>query len=226
MLNEFSADVSLSRSEDGGSDEPAGPKRADARANRALILDTAEALFAERGVEAVTMADVAAAAGVGKGTLYRAVANKGELCLAVMDADLRAFQDETLAILRASRDRSALARLLDFLDRLTGFMDQHGALMCEAEAHGIHWHARPEINQTSLHDWFHATIRQLLLRARVEGSVAAAGDVDYWTDAILAPLNPRLFMHQRKHQGYSVEQISQNLRAFVRQGIGGKSPAN
>ncbi|WP_433174350.1 TetR/AcrR family transcriptional regulator [Actinoallomurus sp. CA-150999] len=44
--------------------------RADARRNRALILDTAVDLFAERG-PAASMEEIARAAGLGVGTLYR-----------------------------------------------------------------------------------------------------------------------------------------------------------
>lgn len=47
------------------------PERGDAARNRALLLDAARRLVAERGADAVTMDDVAAAAGVGKGTLFR-----------------------------------------------------------------------------------------------------------------------------------------------------------
>src|SRR6185312_10778811 len=46
-------------------------ERADAARNRRKVLAAAEGLFATRGVAAVSMDDVAAAAGVGKGTLYR-----------------------------------------------------------------------------------------------------------------------------------------------------------
>jgi hypothetical protein len=46
-------------------------ERADAARNRWRVLAAAERLFAERGVAAVTMHDVVAAAGIGKGTLWR-----------------------------------------------------------------------------------------------------------------------------------------------------------
>src|SRR5688500_13766774 len=46
-------------------------ERADAARNRAKVLEAAGDLFRERGVENVSMDDIAAAAGVGKGTLFR-----------------------------------------------------------------------------------------------------------------------------------------------------------
>ncbi|MFE6779278.1 TetR/AcrR family transcriptional regulator [Streptomyces sp. NPDC057702] len=46
------------------------PSRADAERNRLKVLEVAEALFAERG-DAVQMAEVARAAEVGVGTVYR-----------------------------------------------------------------------------------------------------------------------------------------------------------
>ncbi len=49
---------------------PAAPRRADARRNRAKILEAARAAFAEDGLDA-QMPDIARRAGVGVGTLYR-----------------------------------------------------------------------------------------------------------------------------------------------------------
>ena len=51
--------------------DPTPRERADAARNRARILAAAEELVAEQGIEAVSMEDVARAACVGTGTLYR-----------------------------------------------------------------------------------------------------------------------------------------------------------
>ena len=65
----------------------AGPvqERADAARNRAKALAAAERLFAARGVAAVSMDDIAASAGVGKGTLYRRFGDKSGLAAALLD---------------------------------------------------------------------------------------------------------------------------------------------
>ncbi len=61
-------------------------ERADAAHNRALVLEAATRLIWERGIEAVSVDDVAAAAGVGKGTVFRRFGDKAGLVQAVIDA--------------------------------------------------------------------------------------------------------------------------------------------
>jgi AcrR family transcriptional regulator len=75
----------------------APPERADAARNRKRVLDAAAALFAERGVDAVSMDDVVAAAGVGKGTLYRRFGDKSGLAAAVLDERERDLQAAILS---------------------------------------------------------------------------------------------------------------------------------
>ena len=62
---------------------PAKPLRADARRNRDKIVEAARATFAEAGLDA-QMDDVAAAAGVGVGTVYRHFPTKDALVRAVI----------------------------------------------------------------------------------------------------------------------------------------------
>jgi AcrR family transcriptional regulator len=71
-------------------------ERADAARNRRLVLAAAAKLFAERGVDKVTMDDIAAQAGVGKGTLYRRFGDKGGLAYALLDEREREFQQRML----------------------------------------------------------------------------------------------------------------------------------
>jgi AcrR family transcriptional regulator len=60
-------------------------ERADAARNRAALLAAATELIRERGIDAVSIDDVAAAAGVGKGTVFRRFGDKAGLVQAVVD---------------------------------------------------------------------------------------------------------------------------------------------
>ncbi|WP_165942696.1 TetR/AcrR family transcriptional regulator [Micromonospora sp. KC721] len=71
-------------------------ERADAARNRAAVLEAAAVLFRERGVEAVSMDAVAAAAGVGKGTLFRRFGDKAGLATALLDEQERDLQEAIL----------------------------------------------------------------------------------------------------------------------------------
>jgi AcrR family transcriptional regulator len=57
--------------------------RSDALRNRQRLLDAADAMFREHGVE-VSVGEIAAAAGVGRGTLFRNFATKDALIAAVL----------------------------------------------------------------------------------------------------------------------------------------------
>jgi AcrR family transcriptional regulator len=67
-------------------------ERSDAVRNRAKILEVTARLFAERGVDRVSMDQIATEAGVGKGTLFRRFGDKAGLGVALLDARERALQ--------------------------------------------------------------------------------------------------------------------------------------
>jgi AcrR family transcriptional regulator len=65
-------------------DHPLRPLRSDAERNRVRILEAAERVFAERGLD-VSLDDIADAAGVGVGTVYRRFPNKDVLIDALFE---------------------------------------------------------------------------------------------------------------------------------------------
>ncbi|GAA4326096.1 TetR/AcrR family transcriptional regulator [Streptomyces venetus] len=71
-------------------DEPC--LRADAARNRARLLEAAARLVEERGADAVTMEAVAAAACVGKGTVFRRFGDRTGLLTALLDHSEKKFQ--------------------------------------------------------------------------------------------------------------------------------------
>jgi len=189
-------------------------ERRDAAANRQLILETAEALFADRGVANVNMADIAQAAGVGKGTLYRRFTSKAELCLGLMDEQMVNFQNEMLAQFRRMTDGEVpyLTQLEFFLDALVAFTEVHAPLLCEVQRAGL----IQEPNHAQLpHFWQYMTVNGLLQTAVSAGELPAGLDIAYLADALLAPVKADIFQYQRQVRGFSVERISAGLRILV-----------
>src|SRR3954464_15733201 len=110
------------------------PERADAARNRRRVLDAAAALFAERGVDGISMDDVARAAGVGKGTLFRRFGDRQGLLVALLDEAERRLQD---ALLHGppplGRGAPAEARLLAFLEAYVDVLEDRGDIVGASE---------------------------------------------------------------------------------------------
>ncbi|WCJ47740.1 TetR/AcrR family transcriptional regulator [Levilactobacillus brevis] len=71
--------------------------RQDAQYNHQKILTTATHLLSTQDIATMKMTDIAHAAGIGVGTLYRNYPNKSALCLALVYDRLRVFITTTQA---------------------------------------------------------------------------------------------------------------------------------
>jgi AcrR family transcriptional regulator len=109
-------------------------QRADAARNAELVLAAARRLFAERGVAAVTMSDVAAAAGVAKGTVFHRFGDRAGLARALVDDAERDLQERLLhgppPLGPGAPPRD---RLLAFLGALAELTVEHRALLLEVD---------------------------------------------------------------------------------------------
>ena len=194
-------------------------ERSDAAENRRRILDVAAQLFTEHGVEGICMQQIARAAGVGQGTLYRRFADKGELCLALLNSQMSDFQNEVLSTLRemAHHSRGQLEQLEWFFDALVHFNERHSPLLSAArsEMRGIdHDNLTP---RSAPFAWIRMTVIGLLTGGVRTGELRADVDAAVLADVLLGALNPQQFYVLRHGpNAYSLERISAGLKRLVR----------
>lgn len=108
-------------------------ERGDAARNRLLLLEAARRLIAERGADAVSTDDIATAAGVGKGTLFRRFGSRAGLMVVLLDENEKAQQQAFMfGPPPLGPGAPPLERLLAYgRERLT-FVHQHHALLSDA----------------------------------------------------------------------------------------------
>src|ERR1700688_2722236 len=100
-------------------------ERCDAAANRARILEVADRLLREEGLAATSIDRIAAAAGVGKGTVFRRFGDRAGLTTALLDEHMRAFQDAFLSgPPPLGPGAPASERLEAFIDALLALLDE------------------------------------------------------------------------------------------------------
>lgn len=103
---------------------PARPRRADARRNERALLDAAAAVFVASGVDA-PVREVAAAAGVGMGTIYRHFPTRADLVVAVYRHQVEACADAAGTLLREGP--TPVAALHAWIDLFVEFLvTKHG----------------------------------------------------------------------------------------------------
>ena len=201
-------------------------ERRDAAEHRQHILEVARRLFAEQGVDAVSMHQIAMAAGVGQGTLYRRYAHKGELCMDLLRERHERFAEETATLLAATATSPALERLESVLAKSVAFLEEQGALLGPAggtEMRDVRCDEsdnsrRFSFQHSPLYLWLHELFVGLLTEAVGRGELASL-DVPYTADAILATVHPAFYRFQRQERGFSSERILQGLRRIYIDGV-------
>jgi AcrR family transcriptional regulator len=185
--------------------KPAPPERADAARNRARVLEAAARLFSEHDGRELTMEQIAQAAGVGKATLYRRYPDVPSIAVALLDEHERRLQEQ---LLRGDPPLGPGAppeeRLAAFYGAMVELLDRHGHLALAAETGDRRF-------RTGAYGAWAAHVRGLLAEAGLE---ARPGLVD----ALLAPLAPDVYLHQRE-SGLTEEQISGDLAELARRAL-------
>ncbi len=202
-------------------------ERRDASEHRQHILEVAQHLFAEHGVDVVSMHQIARTAGVGQGTLYRRYKNKNELCMDLLGERHERFVQDLATSLAQKANSPVLEKLDSVLTQIIALIEEQSAFLGPTPE--MHGHRCEKANkfqhfsfqETSLHRWFYSLIMELLTEA-VQREELVSLDIPYTTDAILATIHPMIYHFQRRERGFSMERILQGVRRIYIEGI--KSP--
>jgi AcrR family transcriptional regulator len=183
-------------------DEAQARERADAARNRARIMEAAAALVSERGIENVSMDDIARAAAVGAGTVYRRFGDRAGLALGLLDEHTRTFQDSLIAgPPPLGPGVPAVERLRAFGDAYLEFLDRHAGLLTVATPPGRE-HSGPYT--------FYATHLAILLR-----EAAPHLDAEFTAQALLGTLSPGRHLQARRELGWSLDRLRAGWNALV-----------
>jgi AcrR family transcriptional regulator len=173
-------------------------RRADAQRNHERVLCTARRLFAERGAQHVSMDLIAAEAGVGKGTIFRAFRDKSNLVGTILGEDESLLQD---ALIRGPAPLGPgappLERIVAFGQAYMEFLESHLDLLLASElGSGVRFAKGP-------FQLYRAHVVILVRDALADGDV----DADYTADVLLAPLAADFFAYQRRRRERSVAEL-------------------
>ncbi|MFD3308799.1 TetR/AcrR family transcriptional regulator [Streptomyces sp. NPDC058694] len=185
--------------------------RKDAARNRAAVLAAADTLFTKcESPDDVTMADIATAAGVGKGTLFRAFGDRTGLIRALYATRLEPVRS---AVEEGSPplgpDAPPFDRVPALLDTLLCFKldNRHLALALEATGSDSPY-------QAEHYERWHS-----LLRSALE-QIPGLTNSDFTAHALLATVRADLVEHLAGQRGVPREEMRKQLASFIAEVLG------
>lgn len=148
---------------------------------RARILEAALTLFREKGFEAATMRDIAAAAGMSLGSAYYYFESKDALVMAFYEQASEAFRVKVPLAMAAHKDLTGRLRVI-FTTHFDHFGPDRGLLAALARHAGDPHHPLSPFSDAT----------EPIRRAAIERFEAAIAGSDYTPPKDLAPHLPRL----------------------------------
>ncbi|MFF2328793.1 MULTISPECIES: TetR/AcrR family transcriptional regulator [unclassified Streptomyces] len=178
--------------------------RADAARNRTLLLDAASRLLSGCGAADLTMESVAAAAGVGKGTVFRRFGDRTGLLIALLDHREGQLQAAFLSGPPPLGPGAPVAeRLHAFGPAVLRHERDHHALILASRADPLRNHTVPA-HQLRLS---HVTL--LLRQAHVDG------DPELLAHTLLGSIDAALVHHLTEQSGVPLERLEEGWHHLV-----------
>jgi AcrR family transcriptional regulator len=189
------------------------PERRDAARNRELLLDAAQRLVQEHGARAVTMDAVAAAAGVGKGTVFRRFESREGLMAAILNHSETDWQAQVMS------GPPPLGPGAEPWDRLLAFgRSRLESTLLYAEL--IRAAGRAGTRSYAAYSFVTMHVRYLLHELGVDG------DLPLLSVALLAPLEAPILDQQVTIEGFPLDRVYAGWVDLARRIVGVTPPAD
>jgi AcrR family transcriptional regulator len=166
-------------------------ERADAARNRRAILAATEQLLAARPPQEISMEMIAAAAGVGKGTIFHRFGSRMGLMVELMTDRARALEGAVAGgpppLGPGAPDRD---RLLAFLDAVVDVVARNKHLMAELAFPATAHQARPDRDQHPVYRFWHGHVSGLIAAQKPDA------DAEMLAHLLLGSLHSELVVAQ------------------------------
>ena len=196
---------------DGSESEGGRGLRADARRNRARILAAAWRLLSVKDPSDLSMEEVARAADIGKGTLYRHYPTKESLMNAlVLDGSQQIVDGMRDKVPPEADAATKLRAVINFC------YDMYENYHLSFDLLAASWHCARDADDPNEHPIAISIsrMRDIIEQGMREGAFRAL-DAEYAAAAVFSVVSPMAYLKQRRHFGYDRAQIQERATDFI-----------
>ena len=184
-------------------------ERRDAAENRKRILEAAQKLFEQNGVDKVSMNQIAIEAGIGPGTLYRRYRNKSELCLDLKKDNIIHFFGDTDKYLEEHNGETPEKRLKGILRMYISFWEKNIQILKEIEV-AAKVDRSNGVMQTPLYNKMYEIVIKLFNEMETNDS-NEANNVFRADMLVFTILKSDSYIFQKDVRGHSIESFLEQL---------------
>jgi len=164
-------------------------QRRDALEHRRRILQTAHQLFMEKGIEEVSMHQIAKGAGVGQGTLYRQYGDKGEICTDLMQDSFERFTVHVNDYMERTAGATPRERILYFVHECLDYLVDKMPFICTIQQSTL-GAGNTNFYESDPYRFVHLTFASLIREEHERTGRMPQLDPEYAAHAMIAVIGP------------------------------------
>ncbi|WP_059054080.1 TetR/AcrR family transcriptional regulator [Paenibacillus senegalimassiliensis] len=178
--------------------------RKDAELNRQKILSSVESLIQQQDMDKIGMREIASAAQIGMGTLYRHYPNKSALCMDLVYGNLQHFIDTASEYLGCYQGNPEVA-LHYILSEYLVFRENNMGLLESVESN---WKQGQVFYQSELYSQLVMLLTRVLKPLK---PMFSDKELTFTAEMLTAMLKSDIYAFERLHKGLSQEEILSSL---------------